>query len=453
MVGIAVAALASAATSPPPTPSPDVSAQTVHSLNLTADNPVAWVEVGADEDPSLIAADARTTIRVQTQYADPGVYLIGEQVGAPGQRSDGIGYGGYTVSCVSGEPCDARIRLTAVLFDPGIASVDVGYTAAAESWFPPNTGPVPAAKVALDVGEAQTRTAAAFGMVATEPAEIRVGAGVPLAVRTIHLSMPAGPPAATVVEPGALVSVRQPGERPPFESDVEVHYRTGTGDRMRQDQDALRSLFAECEPGTPCSVDLTLEVYWNGGTAADEASREWIFVAWPGVGAEQPAPAIAIDEPVATDVRWDRPALNASTTGQARASRTQSGRMDVNGALDLSGVPQRLGEIDGLARLVIRASLASDTDPDTVAHFSVQGTPISATLGGGKTTTIYSKAMRLVCQARTICPVSFSAGAGIGSDGPEATIDWAADLEFAPLGADELPADAKLVIGSPSPGP
>ena len=123
-------------------------------------------------------------------------------------------------------------------------------------------------------------------------------------------------------------------------------------------------------------------------------------------------------------------------------------------ALNLSDVPQRVGEVEGLLRLAFRATLAPGTDPTTKVRLSIAGHDIELP-APGQTLTAYSGVSEITCGGRSVCPTDtgFSVGLYRNVDGPPVVVDWTADVEFLPLGSSELPDDARLDLVLPSPRP
>jgi hypothetical protein len=389
---------------------------------------------------------------MEAQSLDQGVYLFAEEVGGPG-RTEG-GYATLSATCPVGQPCGARIRLIAILVDPvGHPPVDVDYTATAEARFPSSTGPVPSATIDVNVSDVQSRSAASVGMTTTRREEIHVGPDMPRAVRTVHLSLPEGPPEDPTLLPNALIVTRELGEGTSYGPDVTVRSLVD-GQELTLPWAAATSPFANCVADAPCETDLELVFDWNGGPV-EGSSIEWSLAVWPGVGADEPRPAATIDTPAPDDVSWDGPTLTSSTSGQASVARNGSAFINLNAALDLTDVPQGVGDVEGLVRLTFRAMLAPGADPAAKVRLSIEGNDIELP-SPGETLTAYSRASDIICGGRSICQanVGFSVALHPGSaDVPEATVDWTADVEFLPFGSGEVPDGAQLDLVVPSAPP
>jgi hypothetical protein len=424
-------------------------------LTLTAEAPVAWVDVAAREDANLIAAQGATTVRVNGQALDQGVFLIAEEPGVPGRHSEGLSTTQWTATCPVGQPCAATVRLMAILVDPGgHPSVDVQYTATAETRFPSSGGPVPAASIDVDVSDVAAISASSTGPNTTQPEEIHLGPEVPRAIRSVHVSLPVGLPAEPVLLPNVLVLINELGQGTDDHQDILVRRVTG-GEAVDVSPSApLLGPFIDCEVAAPCEADVELQFDWTGGSA-EGSSLEWSLAAWPGVGADESAEAANVDSPVATDVSWDRSALMSSLSGQARVTRSGGGFVSLGAALDLSDVPQAAGDVEGLVRLTFRAALSPGTHPAANGRLSIDGNDVLMP-SPGASVTVYSLARDVTCGGRSTCSMDNAFSIGLSQDSdevPEATVDWTADVEFLPLGAGEIPAGARidLVVAPPPP--
>jgi hypothetical protein len=330
----------------------------------------------------------------------------------------------------------------------------VEYTATAEAFFQSNGGPAPStAAIGIDVDDVQSRSAASVGLATTEPEEVHLGPDLPRAVRTVHVSLPAGPRDDPILLPNALVVANEPGHGDSFHPNVRVTSLVDGGALDLPWANASSPL-ADCEVGAACETDLELQFSWGGGPA-EGSTIEWSLVVWPGVGADEPRPAATIDPPVPADVSWDGPTLASSTSGQANVTRNRGASINLDATLDLSGVPQAAGDVEGMVRLTFRATLAPGTDPAARVRLSLDGFDLELP-GPGETQTVYSRATDIFCGGRTTCPAeeTFSISLSTASqDTSEATVDWTADVEFLPLGAGQIPDGATIDLVTPSPPP
>jgi hypothetical protein len=449
VLAIAVAGLAAAATSASPSPTPDLSSQLDGKLTVTKDDPVAWLDVRADETDALVAAAGATRLRIEA-HADPGVLLIAEEVVDHSARLEGLGEVRFETSCPSSEPCGATIRLTAILVDPeSNPSVDVTYTTTAETRFPPGKGPIPAAAVAVDVGEVETRQADALGLATMPPVKVELGPDVPRTVQTVHLTLPSGPTADATLAPAVLIR----GEGTAYNAPVSANLTIDGSTVPVYWPSILVNPFTACRPLEPCDADLTLTFDWNGG-AAEGASIDWSVAAWPGVAGEDPVVAPVVGAPVADDVAWDGPRLTASTSGQTTVTRNGGASVDIDATLDLSDVAQRAGGATGLIRMTFRAGLVDGSDPAANIGLTVENNVAVGRVQPGQEAVVYTRARDLACEARSACPVRFNVILyRPETNSPEATVDWTADIEFLPLTPAGLPDGATLAATRPSPRP
>jgi hypothetical protein len=467
-----VAALASLGTSASPQPPPALTDTTTGTIEVTAENPVATVDVSITANAALRSAPMNSTeVAIGATSASGGMdpakattlTTIEALDGQPAVSTDAFPSlkSFMDGACGPGE-CTRRYRITVVLTDPEADRARFDWAASASSRFGAGGGtgsPPPDARLEVTAEPAVLVPAERLTRVSVTPAPVRVDAGHPRTAVTYELTRPRD--AATFGDSSKLV-LRLEGE----EGDVNVMDRPATllvhlGDVQvattqlrRRLQLVPITLPTTCDDPGGCVEPLTFQFDWEGGDLSNVIDQAWSVTGVAIAAKDGPAAPLSFGPDSRTALSTDDPHLTATTSGTFDIGRDNSTFLDATVTLDASELGQGLGGVRGAVQGILTAtSTPEGGTPKTEVRIVVEergavgqpGEPLAAA----------GRLVPLDCEGRSRCEAVLPFGASMGyADPVDVHVEWTLTVVFLPDPPGSLPPDVELLLETaPRPTP
>ena len=346
-----LAAVASLGTSASPPPPPALTDTLTGSIEVTAENPVATVDVSLTVNAALrsapsnsteVAIDATNTGGLHPAEAKT-LVTIEALDGQPEASTDAFPSlrSFLDQACGSGD-CTRRYRITVVLTDPDADRATFDWAALASSRFGPGGGtgsPPPDARLEVTAEPPVLVPADRLTRTTVTPDPVRVDAAHPRTTVTYDFTRAVD--AATFGDSPRLVlrlegdaGDQSRGDRPATVTvrlgDVQVE-STRLRDRL---QFLPIVLPRTCADPQGCTEPLTVQFEWEGGDPADVIDQAWSLTGIAIAPEDGPAGPVVFGPESRTGLATDDPHLTATTSGSFDIGKDKGTFLDATVTLD-----------------------------------------------------------------------------------------------------------------------
>ncbi|HEX2755489.1 MAG TPA: hypothetical protein VHM48_08500 [Candidatus Limnocylindrales bacterium] len=465
-----LAGLAVAGTSPSPPPPPLATAHAEGELHLTAERPIASVDVTIQANAVLrglkgsVVTGQVASDPVGSAPAGPAIVTIvplddpasSVSLGSAPSVSVRLDAG-----CPPDDACARHYRITAVLVDPTAEDAVVSWHASAEfrSDGPERPSAAPAdGRLEVAADDVTTRPAVELARASLAPETIHLDRDHPLASRDLEIDQPPGLAGAgaertwlaflTVTAPGApavagdrpaIVQVGMPGREQPLAS--------GSIGRHPIYPD-------RCAGTTGCPTPLRLDAILPGGPGDLAKDVTWSIdlVAYGPVGAAPPEP-LAARLLGSTAIDPSAPRLTASETGAFDIAPRVPGRRNATVTLDATRLAQVDGPISGQLQLRFEVTTTS-TGPVQTLDLALGAGSSAGGLGAayesvpsGRVDDLDSAVVAVECDGRSSCQVDipFSVATQVDATA-NVHVAWKLTALWYPDAPHRLPPDVALLL-------
>lgn len=466
-----IAGLAVAGTSAKMPPPPLATAAANGTLEVTADRPIAAIEVTLEANailhgvpgssivarvvaqPKIATTDGPAVVLIEPLDDPTGINSMGPTASVTGQMGDG---------CAPGGACVRRYRITAILVEPEVNAA-VTWNATAEFRFdgPNRPSAAPAeGRLAVTSGEVTVRPASEVGRASLKPETVHLDRDHPFASREVDIDQPTGPPGVGQGRTWlAFLEVTAPdaagGGRPGI---VQVVESGRQGALTRGTNGRLPFYPPACSASAGCTTPLRVDASLPGGLGDLAADITWsiVMVAYGPIGDPPPAPlAVRLLESTAIDAT--KPHLVASETGTFDIARDVPVRRNATITLDANQIPPGDGLLTG--HLQVRYEVATtSTGPAQPVNLALgsgdSSNTFASTYGSiksGQAGGLVSEVLVMDCGHQGPCVVHVPIFAGLQVDAQDGVdVAWTLTALWFPDPPDQLPPNGSLTLTTAS---
>ncbi len=466
-----MAALASLGTSASPQPPPALTDTLTGSIEVTAENPVATVDlsltvnaalraapsnstevsIGATNIGGLHAAEAKTLVTIEALDGPP----ESSTSAFPSLRSF------LDQACGSGD-CTRRYRITVVLTDPAAEKATFAWAATASSRFGPGGGtgsPPPDARLEVTAELPVLVPADRLTRTTLTPDPVRVDAAHPRTTATYEFTRAVD--AATVGDSPRLVLRLEGDAGDPSGDERPATVMVRLGDvlvesTMLRDQAQFLpiALPRTCADPRGCTEPLTVQFEWDGGDPAEGIDQAWSLTGIAIAAKDGPAAQVVFGPESRTLLSTDGPHLTAMTSGSFDIGKDNFTFLDATVTLDATELGQGQGGVHGVLQGILTAtSTGQDETAKTQVRILVDE---RAAIGPpGEPLAVTGRLVALDCEGRSRCSAVVGFGASMGYDDPvDVHVDWTLTIVFLPDPPGSIPPDVELLLETaPRPTP
>lgn len=463
LVVLALAAVASLGTSPSPQPPPALSEATTGTILVTAEHPIATVDVSVTANAALRSAPTNSTeIRIgaaNTSGLDPTkattLVTIEALDGAPDATTDLFPtLGSYLDEACGVGDCTRRYRITVVLTDHEANRASFDWAASANSRFGSAGGtgsPPPGSRLEVVAEPVILVPSGRLALSTVTPDPVRLDGAHPRTVVTYDLTRPPDGPTAGA-SPMLLLRLEETDGAPGTVIVAVGDATVGSTRLFGRFQLVPFSLPTTCENPEGCTEPLTITWEWEGGAASEAVEQGWSLT---GVTTAPPGGRLvpfAFGEGSTTRSSMDDPHPTASVSGSFDIGRDRFTFIDATVILH----PNVADEGQGKLRGVIHGTLTATSSgvggtAQTKVGIVIDERRVEA--APGEPLAVVSRLIPIDCARR--CAIDFGFGATMGRADPIDThVDWTLTVVFLADAPDSAPSDVDLLLETrPRPSP
>ena len=441
------------------------------SIEVTAENPVATVDVSLTVNAALRSAPSNSTELAIDATNTAGLHPAETKTLVTIEALDGRP-GANTApfpslrsfldeACGAGD-CTRRYRITVVLTDPDADRATFDWAALASSRFGPGGGtgsPPPDARLEVSAEPPLLVPADRLTRTTVTPDPVRVDAAHPRT--TVAYDFTRGVDAATFGDSPKLVlrlegdagdpsRLERPGTIKVLLGDVQVESTT-LKDRLQLLPIVLPRTCAD-PPG--CTEPLMVLFEWEGGDPADVIDQAWSLSGFAIAAKDGPAAPVVFGPESRTALATDDPHLTATTNGSFDIGKDKGTFLDATVTLHASELAQGLGGVQGVLQGILTAtSTATGGTATTQVRILVDEGGVVAPPGAPLA--VASRLVPLDCEGRSRCTAVMRFGASMGYDDPVGVhVEWTLTVVFLPDPPAPIPAEVELLLETaPRPTP
>ena len=434
-------------------------------IEVTAENPVATVDVSVTANAALRSAPTNATeVAIGGKFSgssagDPSmaktIVSIEALDGPPQASSDVFPYlrSFLDEGCGAGD-CTRHYRITVVLIDLEADRATFDWVTTASSRFGPGgaTGsPPPGSRLEVTAEPPVLLPAARLTRMVVATGPVQIDAAHPRTVVTYDLTLaPDGPTAGASP---LLVLRLEPDEQAPRSMNRPAVLTVSLGsDHLASTQlfGALQivpiALPRTCAEPKGCTDSLNVQVDWGGGEPTDGLEQAWSLTAIALAPEGGPPAPMAFGAESRTVLSTDAPALTATATGSFDIGKGRFASLDGTVTMDTTAVDQGQVPVHGVVQGTLTGTWTGEGGTAetrvgiVIDERSVIGPP-------DKPLAVVSRLVPLDCQARSRCSTVLPFGASIDSAGAiDAQVGWTLTVVFLPDPPGSLPSNVELLL-------
>ena len=471
LIVLAIAALASSGTSASPQPPPALTDTLTGSIEVTAETPVATVDLSVAVNAALRSAPSNSTeVTIGTTNAG-GLHPAEAKTLVTIEALDGQPEASTNAfpslrsfldqSCGSGD-CTRRYRITVVLTDADAERATFDWAASASSRFGPGGGtgsPPPNSRLEVTAERPVFVPADRLTRTTATPDPVRVDAAHPRTSVTYDFTR--GGDAETVGDSPRLVLRLEGDTGDPSRSERPATVTVRLGDVLVEStmlRDRVQflpiALLRTCADPQGCTEPLTVQFEWEGGDPAEVIEQAWSLTGIAVAAKDGPAAPVVFGPESRTVLSTDDPHLTATTSGSFDIGKDNGTFLDATVTLDATELGQERGGVHGLVQGILTAT---STGKGGTAKTEVRVLLDERAVIGppGEPLAVAGRLVALDCEGRSRCTAVLPFGASMGYDDPvDVHVEWTLTVNFLADPPATIPADIELLLETaPLPAP
>lgn len=460
---LSLAAVASLGTSPSPQPPPALSEATTGTILVTAESPVATVDVSVTANAALRSAPTNSTeIRIgAANISGPGpvkattLVTVEALDGAPDARTDLFPtLGTYLDEACGVGACTRRFRVTVVLTDPEADRATFDWAASANSRFGAGGGtgsPPPGSRLEVTAEQVVLVPADRLSLTTVTPDSVRLDGAHPRTVVTYELTRPPDGPTAGA-SPRLLLRLEETDGAPGTVMVAVGDAIVGSTRLFGPSQLVPFSLPATCENPEGCTEPLTITWEWDGGIGSETVEQGWSLTGVTTAPPDARPVPFTFGEGSTTRSSLDDPHPTATTSGSFDIGRDRFTFIDATVILHPNVADQGQGKLRGVIQGTLTATSSGvGGTAETKVGIVIDERRVEA--APGEPLVAVSRLMPIDCARR--CAIDFGFGATMNRTDPIDThVEWTLTVVFLADAPDSAPSDVELLLETrPRPSP
>jgi hypothetical protein len=454
--------VASLGTSPPSPPEPALTDEASGTIEVTADQPVATLDISVTASAELRSAPTNFTevaIRPTNNGADLAtaktIATIESLDGDHASKTDAFPFLTTSLDQACGPgACTGHFRITVVLMDPETDRATFDWAARASSRFGPGGGtgsPPPGARLEVKAQSPVLLPAARLTRTVVPGGPVRIDSAHPRTVVTYDVTLPSDRPA----EGGSplLVLRLEPdeGAKPGMNRPALLTIGLGSDPLASTHLSGALQIMPiplprTCVEPKGCPDSLNLQFDWGGGDPTNVLDQVWSLTSIALAPDASPPALFAFGAESRTVLSTDDQTLTATAAGSFDIGKGKSAFLDGTVTMDTTAIDQGQVPVHGVVQGALTATWTGEGGTaETTVRILIDETAVTGPRG--EPLVVVSRLVPLDCQARSRCSTMLPFGASIDSAGAiDAHVEWTLTVVFLPDPPGSLPSNVEWLL-------